>query len=249
MKLGTFEWQGRRFVGLVTPDERHVFDATAAEAAAGEIGLCCLDTMLGLIDSGEAGLDRLRHLWEREGQEARFVRPLADIKFLPPVPEPRQLREAALFPGHICNAPAGMLRLAAELKGAKPSPREFQPLPFVPAVFRDQPVSYFQNRLNVVGHGTQISWPRASHVMDFELEFGVFLSRGGRDIPSAKAGSHIFGYTLYNDLSARDLQLIESQSGFGPGKSKSFDGANGWDPGSSHPTRSPIPTIWPWLCE
>ena len=241
MKLGTFEWQGRRFVGLVTPDERHVFDATAAEAAAGEIGLCCLDTMLGLIDSGEAGLDRLRRLWEREGQEARFLRSLADIKFLPPVPEPRQLREAALFPGHICNAPAGMLRLAAELKGAKPSPREFQPLPFVPAVFRDQPVSYFQNRLNVVGHGTQISWPRASHVMDFELEFGVFLSRGGRDIPSAKAGSHIFGYTLYNDLSARDLQLIESQSGFGPGKSKSFDGANVMGPWIVTPDEIPDP--------
>ena len=229
MKLGTFERDGRRFVGIVTLDGRSAFDLAAAEKAAGGAAVS-FGAMLDLIDAGEPALDRARNLWVAEGEEPVFLAPLASLTFLPPVPAPRQLREAALFPGHIRHAPIGMRKIAAMLEDREPTPEELQPLPEVPAVFRDRPVSYFQNRLNVVGHGATVHWPLASRVMDFELEFGIFLSRGGRDIPLAEAHRHIFGYTLYNDMSARDLQLVESQSGFGPSKSKSFDGANAMGP-------------------
>ena len=229
MKLGTFRKDGRQFVGIVTLDGRSAFDFAAAEKAAGRTA-GAFATLLDLIDAGERALERARKLWETEGEEAVFLAPLSSLTFLPPVPEPRQLREAALFPGHIRYAPIGMRRVAAMLEGREPRADESLPLADVPAVFCDRPVSYFQNRLNVVGHGATVHWPAASRVMDFELEFGIFLSRGGRDIPRAEAHRHIFGYTLYNDMSARDLQLIESQSGFGPSKSKSFDGANAMGP-------------------
>lgn len=229
MKLGTFAADGRRFVGIVTPDERSAFDVAAAALAAGGSAEM-FRTMLDLIDAGDRGLDRARELWNHECAEASFLTPLASLTFLPPLPEPRQLREAALFPGHIRHAPVGMRKLAAALEGRDPTADDLKPLSAVPAVFRDRPVSYFQNRLNVVGHGATVRWPAASRVMDFELEFGIFLTRGGRDIPRCEAHRHIFGYTLYNDMSARDLQLIESQSGFGPSKSKSFDGANAMGP-------------------
>lgn len=229
MKLGTFERDGRRFVGIVTPDGQSAFNLAGAEKATGGTA-AMFRTMLDLIDAGELGLDRARKLWDAESAEAAFLTPLASLTVLPPVPEPRQLREAALFPGHICRAPVGMRKLAASLEGRAPTPAELQPLAEVPTVYRNQPVSYFQNRLNVVGHGATVHWPAASRVMDFELEFGIFLSRGGRNIPRSEAHRHVFGYTLYNDMSARDLQLVESQSGFGPTKSKSFDGANAMGP-------------------
>ncbi|MDQ0395680.1 fumarylacetoacetate hydrolase family protein [Labrys monachus] len=241
MKLGTFERQGHRFVGVVAPGERHAFDVAAAQAATGSAPDAALRTMLDLIDAGEAGLDRVRRLAEREGAEAAFLVPLDAVAFLPPVPEPRQLREAALFPGHIRHAPIGMRRVAAFLEGRAPTPEELQPLPAVPPVFVDRPVSYFQNRLNVVGHRAVVQWPQASRVMDFELEFGLFLGRGGRNIRPAEASRCIFGYTLYNDMSARDFQLVESRSGFGPSKSKSFDGANAMGPWIVTPDEIPDP--------
>jgi hypothetical protein len=107
MKLGTFERDGRHFVGLVTPDGHRAFDLAGAEKAAGGTP-AMFRTMLDLIDAGEAGLGRARRLWEVEGAEAAFLTPLASLAYLPPVPEPRQLREAALFPGHSRRAPVGM---------------------------------------------------------------------------------------------------------------------------------------------
>jgi 2-keto-4-pentenoate hydratase/2-oxohepta-3-ene-1,7-dioic acid hydratase in catechol pathway len=62
--------------------------------------------------------------------------------------------------------------------------------------------------------------------MDFELEFGVFLSKPGRNISVEKAREHIFGYTIYNDFSARDTQFEEMQGMLGPAKGKSFDAGN-----------------------
>lgn len=229
MRLGTFESGGRRFVGIVTADGLHAFDVEAAATAAGANSRP-FRTMLDLIDAGEGGLELARELYPSAGSDNAFLLPLGALAFLPPVPEPQQLREAALFPGHIRHAPIGMRKIGAMLEGRDLSPEELLPLPEVPAVYRDRPVSYFQNRLNVVGHEAVVNWPAASRVLDFELEFGIFLSRGGRDIGASAAAGHIFGYTLYNDMSARDLQWVESQAGFGPAKSKSFDGANAMGP-------------------
>lgn len=229
MKLGTFAANGRTFIGVVDVAAGMVFDPLAAVAATGA-DEPAFRSMLDLIDAGEAALDRLRRLTEVSGGEPAFSHRLDGLDHLPPVPQPRQLREAALFPGHIRRSAAGMRMLAARLAGREPTEAECAPLDEVPAVFRERPVSYFQNRLNVVGHGATVRWPRDSRVMDFELEFGVFLGRGGIDIPARAARGLIFGFTLYDDFSARDLQLAESRSGFGPTKSKSFEGANAMGP-------------------
>jgi 2-keto-4-pentenoate hydratase/2-oxohepta-3-ene-1,7-dioic acid hydratase in catechol pathway len=80
--------------------------------------------------------------------------------------------------------------------------------------------------LNVRGPGAVVHWPRYSRIMDFELEFGVFVGQSGTNIRSERAREHIFGFTIFNDFSARDTQFIEMQGGMGPTKAKSFDGAN-----------------------
>ena len=62
--------------------------------------------------------------------------------------------------------------------------------------------------------------------MDYELEFGFFVGKAGKDIPKNRAREHIFGYSIFNDVSARDTQTIEMPGGLGPSKSKDFDTGN-----------------------
>jgi 2-keto-4-pentenoate hydratase/2-oxohepta-3-ene-1,7-dioic acid hydratase in catechol pathway len=66
--------------------------------------------------------------------------------------------------------------------------------------------------------------------MDYELEIGIVTRRTRSNIPVSEAGAHIFGYTIFNDFSARDRQAIEMQGRLGPAKGKSFDGANAVGP-------------------
>ena len=66
--------------------------------------------------------------------------------------------------------------------------------------------------------------------MDYELEIAIVTKRTRANIPANEAGGHIFGYTIFNDFSARDRQAIETQGRLGPAKGKSFDGSNAMGP-------------------
>ena len=72
-------------------------------------------------------------------------------------------------------------------------------------VYRELPVYYKGNRFSVVGTGADIVRPRYTKFLDFELEFGVFLCRTGKDWSVEEAGDAIFGYTCVNDVTALDL--------------------------------------------
>jgi 2-keto-4-pentenoate hydratase/2-oxohepta-3-ene-1,7-dioic acid hydratase in catechol pathway len=62
--------------------------------------------------------------------------------------------------------------------------------------------------------------------MDFELELACVIGRKGVDISRDQALSHIFGFTIFNDFSARDVQMVERPLGMGPMKGKDFDTGN-----------------------
>jgi 2-keto-4-pentenoate hydratase/2-oxohepta-3-ene-1,7-dioic acid hydratase in catechol pathway len=140
------------------------------------------------------------------------------------------MRDFSTFPGHIKNAPAGMARIAARMAGDEAAARNAKPLPEVPEAYRRQPIYYFTNRFSVVGPDAEIPWPRYSRLIDFELEFGIFLKAGGKNIAAGHAREHIFGYTIYNDFSARDQQCLEMRGMLGPTKGKSFDFGNAMGP-------------------
>src|SRR5690606_9352379 len=72
----------------------------------------------------------------------------------------------------------------------------------------------------------ELRWPRYARLLDYELEFGIFIGRRGVDIPRESAGNHIFGYTIFNDMSARDAQGKEMEGQLGPAKGKDFDTGN-----------------------
>jgi 2-keto-4-pentenoate hydratase/2-oxohepta-3-ene-1,7-dioic acid hydratase in catechol pathway len=75
-----------------------------------------------------------------------------------------------------------------------------------------------------------VKWPRYSEAMDYELEIGIVTRRTGANIAAKEAAKQIFGYTIFNDFSARDRQAIEMQGRLGPAKGKSFDGSNAMGP-------------------
>jgi 2-keto-4-pentenoate hydratase/2-oxohepta-3-ene-1,7-dioic acid hydratase in catechol pathway len=82
----------------------------------------------------------------------------------------------------------------------------------------------------VVGHDAEVHWPAYSRIIDYELEIGLVIGRGGKNIAKKDALSHVFGYTIFNDFSARDEQYIEMQGQLGPSKGKDFDTGNSFGP-------------------
>jgi len=126
---------------------------------------------------------------------------------------------------HIRQAMRGLKALAAQSEEERKAIMSTE-LPELPEIYRNVPVWYFTNHLCVAGPGSAVRWPAYSSRIDFELELGIFTWQTGTDISESDAAQHIFGYTIFNDFSARDQQSKETPGLLGPGKGKSFNGSN-----------------------
>lgn len=73
---------------------------------------------------------------------------------------------------------------------------------------------------SLVAHGEPVIRPKSSEQLDYECELTIVIGKGGRHIPESKALDHVFGYTIFNDVSVRDFQRKTSQWLAG----KNFDG-------------------------
>ncbi|GAA1126827.1 hypothetical protein GCM10009651_07590 [Microbacterium natoriense] len=74
---------------------------------------------------------------------------------------------------------------------------------------------------SLTGHGETTTWPRAlSEAVDYEAELGVLIGTPAKDVAEAEALSHVWGYTVVNDITARNVQFAEAQWS----RCKSFDG-------------------------
>jgi len=209
MKLVTFETRGARHIGALLSGEREVVDFTASNTAP------YFRDMLALIDSGAAALDHARSLVSSPPRTL----PLAELRLLAPLPEPRQMRDCLVFEQHIRNARA---MTPTFVGGARLDPATVD----IPNVWYDQPIYYKCNRFSVIGPDADVLWPRYCKLLDYELEFGVVLGRGGKNISREAAQQHILGYCIFNDVSARDAQMREMQGQLGPAKGKDFDTGN-----------------------
>lgn len=225
MKLCTFQdAQGTSKLGLVDAERQTVLDLQAHHQALRGQASPMLRSMLDLIDAGEAGLDLVRELQAANAP----AQPLASVRLLAPLPEPRQIRCFSVFEQHMLQSRfrvGEMRHRAAGAAGAAPAaPQRLDPL------YYQQPAFYFTNRFNVVGPDAHIQCPQYSGLLDYELEIGLVVGREGRNIDARHAGAHVFGYTVFNDYSAREQVLRDMELKFGPTKSKSFDTANAMGP-------------------
>jgi 2-keto-4-pentenoate hydratase/2-oxohepta-3-ene-1,7-dioic acid hydratase in catechol pathway len=165
---------------------------------------------VGLLD-GERVLDA-----GFEGDMAAFIEAGApagtrrevdgDARLLAPL-RPRSLRDFLAFEGHLKGA-LGRL--------GRPIPDEWYELP---AYYKGMPDT-------VIGPEAEIPWPSWTERLDHELELGCVIGRRCRDVAAADASDVIFGYTIWNDVSARDVQARELPIGMGPAKAKDWDGSN-----------------------
>ncbi|WP_424973760.1 fumarylacetoacetate hydrolase family protein [Dinoroseobacter sp. S124A] len=87
----------------------------------------------------------------------------------------------------------------------------------------DHPVYFTKPATAVVGHGGDVLiFPAVSEKIDYEVELAVVIGKAGRDIPKERAFEHVFGYTILNDITARDVQRRHGGQYF---KGKSLDGS------------------------
>jgi 2-keto-4-pentenoate hydratase/2-oxohepta-3-ene-1,7-dioic acid hydratase in catechol pathway len=75
----------------------------------------------------------------------------------------------------------------------------------------EEPIIFFKPNTSVIGPNDLIQWPHMSERVDFEGELAIVISRICKDVPAAKASDVIFGYTIANDVTARDLQKKDGQ--------------------------------------
>ncbi|MBR0755313.1 fumarylacetoacetate hydrolase family protein [Bradyrhizobium jicamae] len=227
MKLATYRSDGDEKLGIVHGNDQLLFDLAVAADRAGKKNLA-FTSMLALIDAGDAALEQAGKILDEYRHDASLSYEIAGAEVLAPIPEPRQMRDGMSFPRHILQGGRGQRKLAARASGdiAELARIDSEPLGELPDVYRRQPIFYITNRFSVRGTNTTVKWPRYSQVMDYELEFGVITKNRGKDIPASRAREHIFGYTIFNDFSARDAQRIEMEGRLGPAKGKSFDGGN-----------------------
>jgi 2-keto-4-pentenoate hydratase/2-oxohepta-3-ene-1,7-dioic acid hydratase in catechol pathway len=123
--------------------------------------------------------------------------PLTAIELLAPLPRPRR---------NVFCIGLNYRSHAAELaeRGFNGAKRAEDLIPPATVVFSKVPES-------VIGPGATIEIPAVSSAIDYEAELAVVIGKGGRNIGAAQAMDHVFGYTIVNDVTARDLQKRHQQ--------------------------------------
>lgn len=181
MKLVTFERGGPR-LGLVVDQE--IVDL--ASLGSGELP----ETMIELIAAAPRFLPRLEELADARGAERL---PLGSVRLLAPIPRPHK--------NVFC---VGRNYAAHAAEGARAQGREVV-VPEFPEFFTKPPTA-------VVGHDAEVRIdPAVTRKFDYEVELAVVIGAGGTNIPRERALDHVFGFTIVNDLTARDLQRRHGQ--------------------------------------
>lgn len=205
MKLVTFAHRGVQRVGLL--DSESIIDVNRAYATMlaqrGDLRACAMAEaivpaeMIGILEAGERGLAAIRevlgyvHAALSSGEQAQTLRrdgvvfSTSEVTLKAPIPRPGKLILLGLN-----------YRDHAEETGQK--------IPEVPTLF-----SKYNN--SVIGPGEPILIPHATEQIDYEAEFAFVIGRRGRDIARERALDYVAGYTIVNDVSARDYQFVTSQ--------------------------------------
>jgi 2-keto-4-pentenoate hydratase/2-oxohepta-3-ene-1,7-dioic acid hydratase in catechol pathway len=92
----------------------------------------------------------------------------------------------------------------------------------IPPAWFELPVYYKGATAGFIGHEEDILWPSYTDLLDYELELGMVVGLDGYNIKAKDAHKHIFGFTILNDISARDIQRKEMTVRLGPAKAKDF---------------------------
>jgi 2-keto-4-pentenoate hydratase/2-oxohepta-3-ene-1,7-dioic acid hydratase in catechol pathway len=193
MRLATFDAGRGPRVGFVSVDETLVPLADVVPDAP--------EDMLGVIAAGDGLQARMRDVASRAQGGAK----IASVRLLAPIPRPRR---------NVFCVGWNYSEHFAEGKAFR-GPNAVQEIPEHPALFSKNPFA-------IIGHDAAIRHPAPiSNELDYEVELAVIIGTEGRDISEDRALDHVFGYTVGNDVSVRDVQ--RSWHGGQWFKGKNFD--------------------------
>ena len=208
-------------IGAVLPDGRYAdlqsaYRAVLADSGASKEGAARLaaaaipSDMVAFIENGPVARDAAESAldWVLGKGDAYAGATLAfapgAVKLLAPIPRPPLIRDFMAFETHLKNIYPKLGR-------------------DIPPEWYNLPVYYKGNPSAVGADGDAITMPVYATNMDLEFEFAAVIGKGGTNIAREDAMSHIFGYMIYNDFSAREIQQREMSVGLGPAKGKDFE--------------------------
>jgi 2-keto-4-pentenoate hydratase/2-oxohepta-3-ene-1,7-dioic acid hydratase in catechol pathway len=185
MRLVAFEDDGRAGFGcvvgsdvLVLSEGRGAERVRAAIAEAGTDPRTPVGTLLELLQAGDQVVQGLARRVDRE--PARDLRPLSDLRILAPIAPSKIIAIGRNYRDHADEAAMD--------------------LPAMPRLFPKLPGT-------VIGTGESIRKPARTEQLDWEVELAVVIGRRASRVSVASALEHVAGYTIINDVSARDIQL------------------------------------------
>jgi 2-keto-4-pentenoate hydratase/2-oxohepta-3-ene-1,7-dioic acid hydratase in catechol pathway len=212
-KLGTFDLNGRTFVGVVLKDSA-VIDLAAASAALKTPAKVAMPAdMKDLIARYDDGVRaRIGEIlanakqWEVGGRPA-FLHPLKAVRTLPPIMYPTTMLNVAVnYRAHAAEMAGGAATQAGgaaqgdALPGTTSAPGIWERKPDDK---RWNPYMFFKSPTIVIADGEAIRMPAGRTSIDWECELGVVIGRTADHVSIESARTHIFGYTLENDVSDR----------------------------------------------
>lgn len=162
----------------------------------------CIDETLNYIELIQNSL-------EQDEDLSKVIFPVSEVKLQAPFPQPISLRDFGVFKTH--------MDAAARITGKEISPEWFK----LPNYYRGS-----TSPASIAGHEAVVTWPNYTEKLDFELEWGIYIGKEGKNISVEEAPDYIAGYTIYNDISARDIQFRHMTLSLGPAKGKDFDNSN-----------------------
>ncbi|HLZ65177.1 MAG TPA: fumarylacetoacetate hydrolase family protein [Aliidongia sp.] len=197
MRFASFAHDGNQGYGVVLPGDR-ILDLPAAARAA---GLALPPDLHGLIAAGAGALSTVRSLIQRADEAS--VRAFGTVRLTAPIPRPTK-NVFCVGRNYLDHVAEGYRARGTETK-----------LPEAPQFFTKPPTA-------VIGPGEAFALDASvSRKMDYEVELALVIGTAGRDIPADRAWDHVFGFTVLNDITARDLQRRHEQWFKGKGLDRS----------------------------
>ncbi len=236
MKLATFRLaDGQPQIGALTSAGETVVALQAGASARDSRDYHFFSSALAFLEAGAEAREKAYEVLEfaRSEKPPEVEFPLASANLLAPLPHPESIRDCLCFEDHIINAirVIGLGRMAGVDEWIERALGRKRSLAYrANRAFYERPIYYKSNCFSVVGTDEDVRIPAYTNQFDYELEWGVFIGKRGRDIKRAEARSYIGGYTIFNDFSARDIQVKEQRGRLGPSKGKDFDTGNAMGP-------------------
>ncbi|MGN7296850.1 fumarylacetoacetate hydrolase family protein [Ferdinandcohnia sp. SAFN-114] len=190
MRFVTAEKNERQFIGIVNEQLNQVIDVKIAEMKMN--GTTTIpETMIEVIAQGEECLERIReiNLWVRENPDTDFIYSIEEITLKAPIPRPSK---------NIFCVGKNYAEHVIEMGSEKDIPEHV-------VMFTKTPTTVVGPEVTVLNH------KHITEQLDYEGELAVVIGKTGQGIKESEAFDYVFGYTILNDITARDIQSRHKQ--------------------------------------